>query len=169
MIPFLVGLFPVRTAVIAAAILALLAGFYFLGRAHEAKGWKLREAEHVAATQKAIALEQAKQREIEIGRQQIADTAKKGLDDARQQIAARDRSIAALRTDAHGLRQLLATYATGGAGQDPRAASVAGTLADLAASGADLLSEGADLLRTCARDHDERAAEVSALISAWPR
>jgi chromosome segregation ATPase len=169
MIPFLAGLFPVRSAVIVAAILALLAGSYFVGRAHEANGWKLRESEHVAATQKAIALEQAKQREIETERQQIADTARKGLDDARQQIAAKDRAIASLRTDAGSLRQLLATYATGGAGKDPRAASVAGTLADLAASGADLLAEGADLLRACARDHDERAAEVTALLAALPR
>jgi hypothetical protein len=169
MIPFLAGLFPVRTAVIAAVILACLAGSYFLGRAHEANGWKLREAEHVAATQKAIALEQAKQRKIAEERQQTADNARKGLDDARQQIAAKDRAIASLRTDAGSLRMQLAAYAASAAGQDPSAAAVAGTLGTVAAEGAELLAEGADLLRTFARDHDERAAEVTALLAAWPR
>lgn len=169
MIPFLSGLFPVRTAVIVVTALACLAGAYFLGRSHEAKGWKLREAERVAATQKSIALEQTKQRQIADDRQQAADKAHKGLDDARQQIADRDRAIAALRLDAGSLRKLLATYAASATGQDTGAASVAGTLADVAASGAELLGEGEELLRSCARDHDERAAEVTSLLAAWPR
>lgn len=169
MIQFPAGLFPVRAAVIVATVLACLAGAYFLGRSHEAKGWKLREAEHVAATQKAIAIEQSRQRQIAEDRQQAADTARKGLDDARQQIADRDRAIAALRLDAGSLRKLLAAYAAIATGQDTGGASVAGTLADVAASGAELLGEGAELLQSCARDHDERAAEVTALLAAWPR
>jgi len=168
MVAFLTGLFPGRAAIIAAVILACLTGSYFLGRSHEADGWRLREAKHLAAAQEAIAIEQAKQRQIEEQRQQAADAAQKGLDDARQQIAARDSAIAALRTDAGGLRQQLAQYA-GRACTDPGAPGVSATLADLAAEGAELLAEGGELLRSCAREHDERAAEVRALIEAWPK
>ena len=48
----------------AIAVVALLTGTYWLGRSHEADGWRLKAAQAAAATERAIAIEQARQREI---------------------------------------------------------------------------------------------------------
>lgn len=102
--------------------------------------------------------------------QQSAETAQGDLYAARTEIAALDRSITALRTANSGLRSQLAGYAAGQP-DDTLAAcqSRAGTLAALLAEGEGLVRAHAELARSCARAHDERAAEVGALLDAWPQ
>lgn len=104
--------------------------------------------------------------------QEAADLARASLDEARRAIDEKDRATAAARADVRGLRQQLAAYAA--ARNLPGAACAADdgrtvAVASLAAEGFELLDEGADLLRACARAHDERSAEVAALLKAWPR
>ena len=109
-------------------------------------------------------------REHEITMQRAVARAQGDLDEARREIRRRDQVIGLLRADAGGLREQLAAYAAAGR-RDPACAGNdrAGVLARLATEGADLLARGATLLRACALDHDERAAEVKALLAAWPR
>lgn len=170
MIPFLAGLFPVRTAVIVATVLACLAGSYFLGRAHEAKGWKLREAEHAAATQKAISIEQAKQRQTEARWQVLSDSARKELDDAQKTIAYQAGRLNALRVDTGRLRDQLTAYASGGPGSDTITACQdrGQTLATYAAEVGIAAQEIAGLAIVAAKERDEFAAEVMACVAAWP-
>lgn len=151
-------------------------------------------AEHATAMAKvnraaAEAQEQARMRErawltaVEIERRK--------LDDERRTIAGLVAQVDALNAaleqarsdvsrllgDRRVLREALARFAAGTA--DDTAAACrerAGTLADVLAEGAGLLDEGARLVAeaarlvaACGRDHDERAAEVRALLAAWPK
>lgn len=114
------------------------------------------------ANSKALEKQQALQSDI--------DNARKGLDDARGTIAERDSVIARMSIDARGLRQRLSAFAAGSGDKDSLAACLdrSGRLAELATEGGDLLAEGAGLLRQAAKANDERAAEVAALLAAWP-
>jgi hypothetical protein len=140
-------------------------------RAEVTEYHELREAKAKAATEAALRKEQAKQRQIEERYQSAVNQATEALTDARKTIAQQARDISSLRLDAGGLRNQLAAYAAGRTGPDPAATPEdrSRVLAAVAAEGAELLAEGGQLLAACARDHDERAAEVAALLSAWPR
>lgn len=130
-----------------------------------------RHAEQVADWHKQIAEAAAAALERQQELQANADKARQGLDDARNRIRNQDASIARLSVDADGLRVKLRAYASGAPGPNSLATCQqrAGTLASLLAEGAGLLSEGAELLRQTAIAHDGRAAEVSALLAAWPK
>lgn len=122
------------------------------------------------AKELAEAHAQARAKERELNNAVIA--AQGELDATKQDIRRKDAALVAARADARGLRDQLRAFAAAvpvpsdpaGSGSD-RAA----VLADVAGEGADLLAEGAELLRQCAAAHDERAAEVAALVKAWPR
>jgi hypothetical protein len=139
-------------------------------RAHHA-ATKVACAEMRAQWASELAAAHAKARAKERELSNAVTTARGELDDALSDIRRRDAALSAARADARGLRQQLAAYADAvRVSGDPAAAGDAiGTIAELAATGGELLAEGAELLRQCARDHDERAAEVTALIKAWPR
>jgi hypothetical protein len=87
------------------------------------------------------------------------------LENAKSEINAKDATISKL--NARGVRDNLRTHAAAQV-----AASTSDTaiveLAEVAAEGAELLAESGELLRQCAKDHDTRAAEVEALVKAWP-
>lgn len=71
-----------------------------------------------------------------------------------------------------GLRDSLHKYATAASDANDSLASCysrATTLADLLAEGGGLLEEGARLVAACSVAHDQRAAEVMALLRAWPK
>lgn len=161
---------PLFWVAVAAALAFTHGGAYIYGYSNAKSVAELREARATAAANEAIAIEQARQREIEQRYATNAASAAQELAHARQTIAEQDRLVRDLRAAASGLRIDLAAFAAGGTCEDPGApgGTRAGALAELAADGADLLADGGELLRACARDHDERAAEVRALIQAWP-
>lgn len=103
--------------------------------------------------------------------QQQAEKARGDLDDERERNAALAADIVVLRATVGGLRGDLAAYAAGTGAADTVAAcrARAETLASLLAEGSELLAEGGNLLAEAARAHDDRAAEVRALIAAWPK
>ena len=154
--------------------LALLAGFALMVLVLVPRLELHAEREAHATTKREHAEERvqllAAVREQEIAMQRAVARAQGDLDEARRTIRRRDEVIGRLRTDGRGLREQLAAYATADA-RDSACASDdrPGILAGLAAEGAELLARGGALLRACAADHDERAAEVTALLAAWPR
>lgn len=109
----------------------------------------------------------ARQQEL----QEAADAAREALDDAQRQISEQANRIAVLSVDAGRMRVDLARYAAARSRPDTVAACQdrAGTLAGLLAEGAGLVAEGANLARASSADHDRCAAEVRALLNAWPR
>jgi hypothetical protein len=117
---------------------------------------------------RAVAAADALRRQNDL--QEAADAARMNLETSRRTIAAQAARIAVLAGDTDRLRGKLATYASGRSGQDTVAAcqSRAGALASLLAEGAGIVIEGANLARESSLAHDQRAAEVSALLSAWP-
>ena len=121
------------------------------------------------AAELAEAHARARTREREL--QDAVTTAQGELHERKADIAKKDAALVAARADAHGLRDQLRTFAAAVPvpGDPGSAGSAAGTIAELAGQGIDLLGEGAELLRECAAAHDERAAEVTALVKAWPR
>ena len=127
-------------------------------------------ARDLAAHAQAVARSEAEARTREAAMAALVIEATHDLEAARASIADQDRLIARLRVDARGLRDQLAAYAIGSP-DDTAAACHArsGTLADLLAEGAGLVAEGVELARTCAVSEAERAAEVTALVTAWPR
>ena len=175
MIPGLpIPLASLRTALAVAgavAVVALLAGTYWLGRSHEAAGWRLKSAQAAAATERAIALEQARQREIEARWQSTVDQQALELSNARTTINQQADRLRALSLDSSRLRDQLTAYAAGSPGEDSltacnaRAAALATYAADIGAAA----SEISIAARQAAVDRDGFAAEVNALINAWPR
>jgi hypothetical protein len=159
----------VLKAVIAVAAILLLAVGVVLPRV-ELKTERLahEQTKRQHAEERARLLAAAREQEITM--QRAVARAQGDLDEARRSIRLRDQALGRLRTDAGGLRERLAAYAAAGS-RDPACAGDdrAGVLARLATEGAELLARGGTLLRACAADHDERAAEVRALLAAWPR
>jgi hypothetical protein len=159
---------------LAKVALALLAGFVLMVLVLVPRLELHAEREAHATTKREHAEERARLlaavREQEIAMQRAVARAQGDLDEARRTIRRRDDVIGRLRADAGGLREQLAAYAAAGH-RDPACTGDdrLGTLAGLAAEGAELLARGGALLRACALDHDERAAEVTALLAAWPR
>lgn len=155
----------------AVAVVALLAGTYWLGRSHEAASWRLKAAQAAAATERAIAIEQARQREIEARWQSTVDQQAQELSNARTTINQQAARLRALSLDSSRLRDQLAAYAAGDPGEDSlaachaRAAALASYAADLATAAAAV----AIAARQSAVERDEFAAEVTALLRAWPR
>ena len=165
-------IFPAETvlkAVVGLAAILLLAVGVVLPRV-ELKAERLahKQSKRVHAEERARLLAAAREQEITM--QRAVALAQGDLDEARRSIRLRDRALGRLRADAGGLREQLAAYAAAGP-RDPACAGDdrAGVLARLATEGAELLATGGALLRACALDHDERAAEVKALLAAWPR
>lgn len=157
--------------VVALALAVSHCGAYRWGASHETKDWRAKWEQQQAATQRAIALEQAKQRDIEARWQDRADAAQKELDDARKTIDEQGRHLAGLRLDAGRLRDQLAAYAAGAAGANPGATCEDRAQA-LAAYAADLGAAAAEVGRTAAiaaRERDQYAAEVVACVAAWPK
>jgi hypothetical protein len=128
--------------------------------AEQIADWHRQRAEAAAAV---LARQRAMQSDV--------DTARKDLEDARVRISVQDADIARLRLNADGLRVKLGAYASGPTGGDSLAACQrrSNELAGFLADGVGILTEGASLLRQIAVSHDERAAEVAALLAAWPR
>ena len=155
----------------AVAVVALLAGTYWLGRSHEADGWRLKAAQAAAATERAIAIEQARQREIGERWQSTVDQQASELSNARTTIAQQATRLRALSLDSSRLRDQLTAYAAGSPGEDSLAACNARSAA-LATYAADLATAAAAVAvaaRQSAVERDEFAAEVTALFKAWPR
>jgi chromosome segregation ATPase len=136
--------------------------------AHAATKLALAELKVKAAEDLASAVLQAKTTEEAL--QAAVDYERRTLDEVRTELKKRDTALAAARNDARGLRQQLTNLGTGvRVSKDPNASLDAVTaLSQVAGQCADLLDEGRQLLRQCARDHDERAAEVTSLLKAWP-
>ncbi len=155
----------------AIAVVALLTGTYWLGRSHEADGWRLKAAQAAAATERAIAIEQARQREIGERWQSTVDQQASELSNARTTINQQAARLRALSLDSSRLRDQLTSYAAGSPGEDSvaachaRAAALSHYAADLGA----VASEIAIAARQSAIERDGFAAEVTALIKAWPR
>ena len=155
----------------AVAVVALLAGTYWLGRSHEADGWRLKAAQAAAATERAIAIEQARQREIGERWQSTVDQQALELSNARATINQQAARLRALSLDSSRLRDQLTAYAAGSPGEDSIAACHArsAALATYAAAIGAAASEIAIAARQSAVERDEFAAEVTSLIKAWPR
>jgi hypothetical protein len=171
---------PITSRVLTYSVIALsgfIAGYALSNRINATAIERMR-AEHQAdlraISEKAREIE-ARNRALEAQMRQAADMARKELDDAIAEIRNREVALAGLRRDRDalrvGLRDALAAYAGGSGTADSLAAcrARAGALAAAAADGAELLAEGASLLEQAALAHDRRAAEVRALIEAWPR
>lgn len=160
-------------------VIAALLGLVFLvGARYGASGPRVELAEQKMEQARqhsewerlrAVAAADALKRQNDL--QETVDHARANLEGSRQTIAAQASRIAALSADSDRMRNKLTTYATGRSGQDTVAAcqSRAGALAGLLAEGAGIVIEGANLARESALAHDERAAEVNALLSAWPQ
>jgi hypothetical protein len=129
-------------------------------------------AENVIAATEATAAAEKEQRRIEQERRSDVDKAKETLGEERTRNAALAASLDLAHRRADGLRGKLQTFATvaSPAGQDPARAceTRATTLAGHVADGIGLLEEGRSLFGRCAKDRDDFAAEVRALVSAWP-
>lgn len=129
---------------------------------------QLREIAETRARAEAAA------RETEQRLRADVDAARARLDAEVERIANAQQEIDRLRLDREhlraGLRNALAAYAASGVSADSLAACQqrARALAEATADGAELLAEGARLLEQAAAAHDRRAAEVEALLSAWP-
>lgn len=164
------------------AYLAVAATAAFVTRACTVGSYKAQiereRAEHaaeLAAIDRARADAESKARQLEIVWAEAAERASKELRDAYAIIERSAPEIEKLRRDRDilrdGLRNALHAYAAGRSAEDSVAAcrSRAGALASLLADGTELLAEGAGLLEQVAVAHDRRAAEVSALLRAWPQ
>ena len=160
------------------AVAGLLIVVFLLGARYGAAGPRQELAEQKADHSlqvaewerlRAVAAADALRRQQDL--QDSVDHARANLEGSRQTIAAQASRIATLSADSDRLRGKLAAFAAGRPGSDTLAAcqSRAGALANLLADGSGLLVEGSNLARQCAIAHDERAAEVRALLSAWPR
>ena len=174
MIPGLPVPLSLRTALAVAgavAVVALLAGTYWLGRSHEAAGWRLKAAQAAAATERAIAIEQARQREIGERWQSTVDQQAQELSNARTTINQQAARLRALSLDSSRLRDQLTAYAAGDSGEDSLAScrARAAALATYAAALGSAASEIAIAARQSAVERDEFAAELTALLRAWPR
>lgn len=151
--------------------------------------WRLsseRQAHADTRTQAAEATARAAAEALAWSRalQQSADTAREHAHEQQQTIDQQARTIADLQrrlvrldADARGLRDQLAAYAAGGAGDTAATCQQrASRLAELLAEGAELVREGSALVATCgelaresARAAHQRAVDQDALINAWPR
>jgi hypothetical protein len=170
--PFVLGYW--RYFAAAALLMVAFACGWRLGAA----AWKAEKAEAEARHAKDIATWQRKSAEAaaavmvrERGLQLAVDTAREDLDHAKAQLREADARVARLVVDTNGLRQQLGSFAAGTGSADSASACQrrAGELAELLAESAGLLAEGVGLVRETALAHDERAAEVAALLKAWPR
>ena len=132
---------------------------------------KAEHSRQVAEWQRMSADAAAKALKKQTALQLDVDTAREDLHDALAKIADQDARIARLNLDAGKLRSDLAAFASGSGGSDSVAAcqTRARSLADLVAEGGGLLGTCAGLFRESAIAHDERAAEVAALLKAWPK
>lgn len=164
------------------AYLAVAATAAFVTRACTVGSYKAQiereRADHAAAIasiERARADAEQKARQLEIAWADAAEKASRELKDAYSIIERSAPEIDRLRRDRDalrdGLRNALHAYAAGRSAEDSVAAcrSRAGALASLLADGADLLAESAGLLEQAALAHDRRAAEVTALLQAWPQ
>lgn len=156
-----------------AAVIVFAVG-YRLGGINPKADLARAEARHAAqvadwhrqsseAAQAALKRQQALQLDV--------DTALEDLSHAKDRIREQDARIGRLSVDADRLRRDLSAYAAGAGDPNPSASCPdrAAALAGLAAEGASLLAEGTELLRQAAVAESERAAEVRALLQAWPK
>lgn len=159
------------------AIAALLAAVFFAGARYGGAGPRQELAEQKTAQARQIAewerlraaaAAEALRRQTDL--QEAADAARMTLETNRRTIEAQATRITVLSADVDGMRGKLAAYAAPRSGQDTVAACQqrAGTLASLLAQGAGLVVEASNLARQCAIAHDERSAEVNAILDAWP-
>ena len=132
---------------------------------------QLEHSQQVALWQKLKAQGAADALKRQQALQDEADAARKGLDDARSEILAQASRIAVLSADTGKLRSQLASYASGRPDKDSLAScqSRAAALAELLAEGAGIIISSSNLAREAAIAADERAAEVTALLKAWPQ
>src|SRR5262245_12381799 len=128
--------------------------------AQQREAWEKLRADYAARALK-------KQQELELS----VATAREDLAHAKQEIDLRESRIARITLDAAGMRSKLAAFASHSGGSDTVSSCQqrAAVLAGFAAEGGELLAEGAELSRQAARYAEERAAEVRALLNAWPK
>ena len=163
--PVWFGLIGVRVAA-GLVVMVLLAGAIVVPRM-QLKAERAAHLETKRAFSEAQIAAERKARQLQDQQQAAVDTARKTLDETRSQIRRRDAALAAARADARGLRNKLATFGAGLPGETLASCDARSrALADAVAGCGELLSEGQQLVRFCAA-HDERAAEVRALLSAW--
>lgn len=159
----------------AAAVAGALVWFgYWLGglgpRAELAQA-RTDHAEQVAEWNQLAAKGAQRALDLAAQWQRKADDARTAVEDERERNAALSALIVRLDADRERLRGDLATYAAGTGATDTVVAcqARAAALASLLAEGGELLAEGGNLLAETARAHDDRAADVRALIAAWPK
>ena len=137
-------------------------------------GERTQRANERAAAAQALALEQARIRETEQRWQATVEVERKGLEDAKRKNAELADAIGRMpAVDVGSLRNQLSA-ARGAAATTSLAAAAAcdlraGAYEALLADGSRLLAEGVTLAGNIARAHDDRAAEVTALLKAWPK
>lgn len=167
---------PIRTALIIAIVLCVLAIAGNVVRLHAVQATlateRLARANERAAAAQALAMEQAKNREIETQWRARHDAALEALDASKSENARLAAAVLAAQRSTVGLREQLAAFARGG---DPAADSAgacqarAAALAESTSRCVGLLEEGRFLLRVVAKERDDFAAEVTACVSAWPQ
>lgn len=154
-------------AVLLSAALSVL---LFASRAQTMTERAGRAADRAAWTQQVAEAESAA-RKREGALQALVDQAKGELDVQNAAITEQAARIAGLTVDARGLRgQLAAARADRGVTESIAAcASYVAELETAVTGGGELLVEGQVLVRQFAEAHDRRAAEVAALLQAWPK
>lgn len=159
---------PARWLTLAAfAALAALAGWQAVSLANERAGRSSDRAafatEREQAATKALA-QSEKNRALETHLESIKDGATHVLEQTRADLARRD---AAHRADTDRVRDKLAARLAGPAPSGAATDSLAACRADAAAAG-ELLVEGVRLQGELAGAAEHHAAEVRALLGAWP-
>ena len=139
------------------ALIAALVGWGWVGgKSSERKAWQLKEAAQVAAqlaaTEHARAVEQALQERV--------NDANTALQVERQKHA---RVASALRADADKLRSDIAKFASGGTGDTVDACNQRATTLGAVLDG--VLSD----YRACTNSAETVAADLRAIVAAWPR
>lgn len=170
--PLLLKLIFYAVAVAAGATAgALGARIYYLGEISEIElGWQKLATE--AAQESADAEKSARDTEHKL--QAKVDEQEKGLADAKRDNQKLAGEVVRARVDAiesDRMRSQLQDFASArNAPGDSVESSTARsrTLATLLAESSDLLAEGVELAAEAARSNDDRAAEVEALVKAWP-
>lgn len=132
--------------------------------------WTIRTghlSDLAAKHDRAVAESIERARRVEAEHRAVVDRARADLDAARARVATLDRDLFRRGVDVDRLRREVESAAARNFA--PCAASDADRSAfgQLAAEGVGLLDEGRNLLRQCARDHDDRTAEIDALLDGW--
>jgi hypothetical protein len=148
--------------------------------------WELREQRAKAAHERALRIEQAKQKELGDRWAEQVDKVRGERDDARATIEQRDAALAAatrriadLSRGNDRLRDELEQFARGGPAGTDTVAACQGRAQALAAYSADVAEAAervvgrtvavAETARLAAKERDEFAADIIACVAGWPK